>query len=144
MSTEAGISLQLTRVIKATPEAVFRAWTDAKEMKQWAAPEGMTIEKVESDPKVGGRYLIRMKSPDGQIHTAVGVYTAVDRPKRVAYTWKWQGTEGDDTLVTVEFNDLEGSTEVVLTHERFPDQAQKADHEQGWVSCLNRLEALFA
>ncbi len=49
-----------------------------------------------------------------------------------------------ETLVTVEFNDLDGSTEVVLTHELFPNAEAKSSHEEGWTSCLNRLERLFA
>ncbi len=46
--------------------------------------------------------------------------------------------------MTVEFNDLGGSTEVVLTHERFPNVEAKTGHEEGWTGCLNRLERLFA
>jgi uncharacterized protein YndB with AHSA1/START domain len=43
----------------------------------------------------------------------------------------------------VELNDLGGSTEVVLTHERFPKAEAKEGHEQGWTSCMNRLEDMF-
>ena len=45
--------------------------------------------------------------------------------------------------ITVEFNDLGDSTEVVLKHELFPDAEATANHEKGWTSCLNRLERLF-
>jgi uncharacterized protein YndB with AHSA1/START domain len=48
-----------------------------------------------------------------------------------------------ETLVTVEFNDLGGSTEVVINHERFPNVEAKQGHEDGWNSCLNKLELVF-
>ena len=46
-------------------------------------------------------------------------------------------------LVTLEFNDLGRSTEVVLTHEYFPDQHAKDEHNQGWDGCLNQLARLL-
>jgi hypothetical protein len=45
--------------------------------------------------------------------------------------------------VTVEFFDRGDATEVVLTHELFPDAELAAKHNEGWTSCLNRLEGLF-
>ena len=49
-----------------------------------------------------------------------------------------------ETLVTVEFNDLGDSTEVVLTHQGFPAEAARDGHGAGWIGCLNQLERLFA
>jgi uncharacterized protein YndB with AHSA1/START domain len=62
----------------------------------------------------------------------------------LVYTWSWEQADHDvgETLVTVDFNDKGGSTEVVLTHERFPNPEAKEAHEQGWGSCLNRLEGV--
>jgi uncharacterized protein YndB with AHSA1/START domain len=47
------------------------------------------------------------------------------------------GTE--DTIVTVEFLDHGESTELVLTHERFPDAATRDNHNKVWTGCLDRL-----
>lgn len=147
MSTETETTLRLTRTIAADPEVVFRAWTDPEQMKRWSAPEGYTVAEVRSELKVGGRFLIRMESPEGPVHTAVGTYREVDPPRRVVYTWDWEEEEGSmgDTLVTVEFRDAgEGRTEIELTHELFPTPDAAREHETGWTSCLNRLEAIFA
>ncbi len=145
MSTQTGQSLKLTRVIRADPETVFRAWTEPEQLKRWSAPEGVEPADVEVDLTVGGRYRIRMRDPEGKEFNALGVYREIERPSRLVYTWQWEEKENDvgETLVTVEFHDLGGSTEVVLTHEQFPDTKAKDDHEQGWGSCLNRLEKLF-
>lgn len=143
MSTETGTSLRITRVIKANPEKVFDAWTQAEQLKRWSCPEGMEVVDAQVDLTVGGRYRLRMESPEGKVHTAVGVYREIDRPQRLVYTWDWEEESIGETIVTVEFNGLDGSTEVVLTHELFPNAEAKVGHEEGWTSCLNRLEKMF-
>jgi len=44
-----------------------------------------------------------------------------------------------DTLVTIELFDRGGKTEVVLTHEKFPSDAARDEHNKGWAGCLDRL-----
>lgn len=137
-------SLQLSRLINASPDDVFRAWTEPEKIGQWSAPEGDAVE-ADVDLRIGGAYRLRMTSPDGGHHTAYGTYREIERPSRLVYTWSWEQADHDvgETLVTVEFSDKGGSTEVVLTHERFPNGEAKEAHEQGWGSCLNRLEGMF-
>jgi len=145
MATMTDTSLRLTRTIRADLATVFEAWTEPAQLNRWSAPEGMTIE-TEVDLRIGGRYRIRMKSPDGEIFTAVGEYQEIDRPNRLVYTWGWEETGNDhyETKVTVEFFDRGGATEVVVTHELFPDADLAGEHHEGWTSCLNRLEGLYA
>ncbi len=145
MSTHTQASLQVSRLINADPATVFRAWTEPHHLKQWSCPESGTIDDVQVDLVVGGRYCIRMRGADGTVHTAVGRYREITPPRRLVYTWDWEEEDSrvGETLVTVEFTDLGGTTEVVLTHELFPTAAAKSSHEQGWTSCLNRLEQLF-
>lgn len=144
MSTQTDTSLRVSRVIEAEPEAVFRAWTDPEQLKRWSSPDGVTVADVQVDLKVGGRYRIRMKTEEGKTHTAVGQYREIEPPHRLVYSWDWEEESIGETLVTVEFRDQGESTEVVLTHERFPNAEAKSGHEEGWTSCLDRLERLFA
>jgi uncharacterized protein YndB with AHSA1/START domain len=138
-------SLRLSRKFETDQATVFDAWTKPEHLNQWSAPEGMAVE-AEVDLRVGGRYRLRMKSPDGEIFTAVGEYREVDRPNRLVYTWGWEETGNNhyETRVTVEFLERNGGTEVVLTHEFFPDADLASKHNEGWTSCLNRLEGVFA
>src|SRR2546425_5241971 len=70
-----------------------------------------------------------MRAPDGPLHRVTGTYREVDPPNRLVYTWQWETTPGaTETLVTVEFHDRAGRTEVVLTHERLPDAEARARH----------------
>jgi uncharacterized protein YndB with AHSA1/START domain len=145
MSIKTGTSLRISRLIQAAPETVFGAWTQPAQLKQWSAPEGITLEAAEVDLKIGGRYRLAMRTAEGEAHTAVGTYREIVRPTRLVYTWSWEGNDpaGDETLVTVEFNAVGGATEVVLTHERFTTAESRDDHLQGWNSCLDRLETVY-
>jgi uncharacterized protein YndB with AHSA1/START domain len=142
MSTDTGTFLRVARLVNATPDRVFRAWTDPADLVHWSSPEGVEVDDVQVDLTVGGRYRIRMRDPQGKTFTAFGVYREIDRPHRLVYTWDWEDTDHPvgETIVTVAFTAAGTATEVVLTHERFPDTGQKDGHEQGWVSCLSRLE----
>jgi len=144
MKTDTTTSLRLSRVINASPDAVFRAWTEPAQLKQWSAPEGVELAEVEMDLTVGGRYRLHMHTPGGVQH-AVGEYREIDPPRRLVYTWRWEEADSDvgETLVTVEFHDVGGGTEVVLTHDLFPNAEAKGHHLQGWTSCVDRLAALF-
>jgi uncharacterized protein YndB with AHSA1/START domain len=84
MNTQTGISLKLSRVIKADPETVFQAWTEPEQLKRWSAPEGMTVPLAEMDLTVGGRYHIRMRNDEGKEFNAFGVYREIDPPKRLS------------------------------------------------------------
>ena len=144
MDTKTTNTLRLTRLISASPEEVFDAWTTPALMKQWSAPEGADIPFVSADLKVGGEYKIHMDEEEGQ-HVAYGTYKEIDRPNRLVYTWDWENPDYHmgGTLITVEFNAVGNQTEVIMTHELFPTEEVMEMHNQGWASCLSRLEKLF-
>ena len=134
-------TLHLRRTFHAPREKVFRAWTDPEELKHWWGPEGYATPTAEVDLRVGGRYRLGMrKLPDGEIFYLAGTYREVRHPEKLVYTWRWEAEpEMGETLVTVEFHDVGKATEVVLTHEFFPNQEVRDDHNKGWNSCLDCL-----
>lgn len=147
--TPATQSLRVSRIIRADPETLFRAWTDPKELMHWwrQEGEGWGFAGASIDLRVGGGYRLAMTGPDGRMHVAVGTYHEVERPTRLVFTWDWEDptTSIGDTLVSVEFNDVGGNrTEVVLTHERFADAARMGRHHQGWTELLTLLERYVA
>ena len=145
MTVETSTSIRIARMINASPQEVFDAWTQADKLSQWSCPEGATVEDVATDLRIGGVYRIQMRTDEGQTHTAVGVYQEIDAPSRLVYTWNWEEVPGmPDSLVTVTFTQVGEATEVVVDHERFADEKTAADHEMGWTSCIDNLERLFA
>ena len=107
---------------------------------------GFTLPSAEVDLRVGSKYRICMKSPEGDVMYLTGTFRMVQPPEKLVYTWKWETPEGDseETLVTVKFDDLGDTTEIILTHERFSNDAARQQHTEGWTGCLDRLEKIFA
>ena len=117
--------VKLTRTFKVPRDRVFKAWTSPDNIKHWwAADKNYSTPIAEVDLRVGGTYRLGMHNSDEDVtHVTVGTYREIDPPNKLVYTWRWEGApEGDETLVTVLFNDAGDSTEVVLIHERFPNE----------------------
>jgi len=140
--SQQAITLRIQRTFPAPREKIFKAWTDPQELKKWWGPAGYTTPSAEIDLRVGGAYRIAMRSPEGVVYDLYGVYRVVEPPTKLVYTWNWRGTHMDDigeTLVTVEFHNSQKGTEIILTHERFPDQKACDEHSWGWTATLDRL-----
>lgn len=138
-------SLAIVRKLKASPRAVWRALTQAEALKQWMAPsDAFEVLVAETDVRVGGRYHIVMKSPDGEEHDVSGVYREVVANQKLVYTWAWKSTPERESLVTIELTPAGDATELLLKHERFADKQARDRHEEGWTGCIKRLARLFA
>ena len=138
MSTEtiANLTLELRRSFRASPERLFEAWTNPDEIRQWFGPEGVRVIDVEIDLRAGGKYLISTAGEGGHIWKNIGEYREVDRPCRLAHTWRWDGDsdwDGVDSIVTVEISKQPGGSELRLIHQRFPS-----------AESLKSLDAYFA
>lgn len=138
--------LQTKKIIKATRRAVFEAWTQPELMKQWYAPGTMKTPGASSDLRIGGRYHVEMKGDMNgtQVNPTVGgTYQRIVPDELIAFTWGWDGDPSPETMVTVELRDVEGGTEVTLTHERFASAESRDKHLHGWVGCLDNLARHF-
>lgn len=138
-------TLEVRRTFAAPRERVFHAWTSAEELGKWSAPGPMTPAAT-VDLRVGGRYRIVMRGPDGDEKCAAGVYRVVQPPSMLVYTWRWEGQgipDQGDSVVTVEFREQGRGTEVVLRHEGLPSAESRDRHDAGWNGCLDKLGSLL-
>jgi uncharacterized protein YndB with AHSA1/START domain len=137
-------TLIIKRMLNAPQERAFRAWTSPEHIKQWMRPDpGMVVPLASMDLRVGGKFRIQMKKPDGEYFTAVGEFREVKAPERLVYTWDWEKdgsgaefgeVEGKTSLITVEFLKRGEQTEFVLTHSRFASVESRDNHAEGWGS----------
>lgn len=128
-------TLRIERVLPASPERVFRAWTDPAEMGGWLSPVG-TAEVV-ADVRVGGRFTVVMVG-DGRRIEHAGEYLEIDPPRRLRFTWRSPYTGPEPGIVTVALDAVPGGTRLVLTHAALPEDTVES-HAGGWGSILDRL-----
>jgi uncharacterized protein YndB with AHSA1/START domain len=117
-------------------------------VKCWFGPETCQVLSAKVDLRVGGEYHIRVKGQDCETGQAKGemdlrgTFREVKRPSRLVYTWNWYGTpaiEFGETVVTVDFVDKEGFTEVQISHDQFPNTDVRERHNHGWKGSLDKL-----
>jgi len=142
MSIATEHSLQVKRTFNASRERVFAAWTEPAHIKQWFGPQGCSVSGIEVDFRVGGKYRFTAQTEQHGEMTVGGEYREITPPEKLVYTWQWEDDPAyaeQETLVTVEFVDLGGSTEVRVTHENFPTAENVKNHEYGWNGALDKL-----
>jgi uncharacterized protein YndB with AHSA1/START domain len=140
-------SLTLKRRFKAPPAKVFAAFTDPEKMKRWMGPGEIVTHRADADPRVGGRYRIEMRSPNGEDHNVGGVYNEVIANEKLVFTWSWDAVPPDqpyESLVTITFKPDGDGTLLTLTHEKLFDEQSRDGHQHGWIGALDKLEKLFA
>ena len=132
-------ALVIERVLQASPEEVFAAWTTPECMADWMSPSGHA--EAEVDLRVDGAFRVVMVGLDSRIEH-VGTYLEVDPPRRLVFTWSSPYTGPEPSLVTVELHPHEGGTRLVLTHELLPADVVDS-HKSGWGTMLERLTGVF-
>ena len=144
MSAPAHEALRVERVFAAAPDAVFDAWTNPAVLERWWGPAPGWRSGCEVDLRVGGRYLMRMSDPESGAELIVGgEYHEIERPRRLVYSWCWEGSAGPHpghvSLVTVEFLDEGGSTRVIVEHTGLPSEQSRQQHAAGWNGTFDNL-----
>jgi uncharacterized protein YndB with AHSA1/START domain len=138
------IKLVVRRTIQATAEQLFAAWTEPEHLKKWWGPRPITCADAEIDLRVGGAYRIANQLPDGTLLWIFGEFEVVDPPFRLVYTWRIDPKSQASERVSVQFEPRGDATEVIIVHERIPNAATRARHEQGWVGCLDGLASYLS
>jgi uncharacterized protein YndB with AHSA1/START domain len=145
VSTSELAAFRLERTFAASPEEVFDAWTNPAVLQRWwAARPTWSSPGCDVDLRVGGRYLLRMHDDEtGRLHAVGGEYREVVRPRRLVYTWCWEGEDGPHpghvSLVTVEFRAAGAETTVLLEHTGLPSEESRTRHGEGWRGTFENL-----
>lgn len=145
--TEAPLpAVRVTKNIAAPPERVFRAFLDPAAVAAWFVPEGGTWPRPPAvEPCAGGRYRYEV-SAKGNTWVIYGTFLEVVPNTRLVFTWKWDDDplhhDAGDSVVTIDFLARNGGTEVVLVHERLPNERSNRDHLDGWIDCLDKIATI--
>jgi len=116
----------LVRVLDATRDAVFAAWTDADAFCQWFGPDGYTCTVREMDVRPGGRACFDMVSGDGTVHASRFDYLEVAPAERMVLD---HGRDVDDDptrfRVTLTFDEQADGKTVLTLRQLHPTVAQR-------------------
>lgn len=139
--------LQITRIIAAPPERLFKAWTE--QLPQWFGPHGMTTPVCEMDLRPGGLFHTVMRDPEGKEYDNAGVFLEVVPNARLvftdAYVPDWQPVEKPFFTCITTFEPLpDGTTRYTARALHWTEEACR-QHEamgfhDGWGQSLDRFE----
>ena len=142
-----GIGIELQRRFRASPERIFRAWTQPLALREWWCPAGWIAGEIEIDLRVGGSYRIAMVRAEGEGPgvSVIGQFLEVRPPERLVYTWRWEGAFAGmpETLVTLELHGTESETLLTLHHDNFTDAGLRQQHRTGWIAACDRLDRMI-
>jgi uncharacterized protein YndB with AHSA1/START domain len=147
-------SLRLERYFDVAPEKVWRAWTDPKALTAWfGTGEDGSVILAETDVRIGGRFHVVFRMPDGEQHDVSGKYLQVVPVRKLVFTWAWKSTPERESLVTVSLEPTDNKqpggqpaaqgTRMTFLHEQFYDQKARDDHEGGWTLTFEKLARYF-
>jgi uncharacterized protein YndB with AHSA1/START domain len=145
----ADYDLTLIRVYDAPREAVWKAWTDPKQLPIWWGPHGMTTPVCEIDLKPGGIFRTEMRAQDGTEYSHQGVYLEVVENFRLAFTdayqQGWKPSAKPFMTAVITFEEQGGRTKVT-SQARHWTEADREAHEKigfhkGWGESADRLAA---
>ena len=142
-STDGKHGVVARRRMPAPREIVFEAWIDPKGIHEWMCPGDIVSAEATLDVRVGGSFRIVMRSKDRE-HVHIGTYQVVERPSKLVFTWAAPEKPGEMTLVTVEFVAHGDESELVLTHERFPEADMAERYRNGWGTIAEKFAAYLS
>jgi uncharacterized protein YndB with AHSA1/START domain len=135
-------TLRMERSFQAPAEAVFEAFTSEEVLRRWwHAGHDWETTAAEVDLRVGGAVRVLMRDPHKDAeYGGGGVYTEIEPPTRLAFTWTWDEEPERETLIEVDFSESEGVTTVGFTHTGLWEEEAVRSHEDGWGKLFDNLE----
>ena len=137
-------TLTVEHTFNLPTKVLYKAWTE--EFGKWfATPQSVLMQpRVDCPFFFETVYKFETKQP-AQRHPHYGRFLKLDPDKLIAMTWVTGkgGTEGAETLVTVELSSAGEVTHLRLTHSGFPSKSSRDGHAKAWPEVLRHLEEVY-
>lgn len=137
-------TVRLHRVLRASPERVYRAFLDADAMVKWLPPNGFTAKVHHMDAKVGGTYKMSFTNfTTGGTHSFGGKYLEMVPNQRIRYTDRFDDPNlPGEMITTVVLTQVSCGTELNVTQEGLPAVIPLESCYLGWQESLVLLAKL--
>lgn len=139
--------LSYERLIRASPEQVFDAFTSAQGQRAlYGQDEPGWIVESQCDLRVGGTWSVSFGPSPGELHEHHNVFEEIDRPHRVRMTTTEVRLDGTRLVISVEFGfEARGdATLMTMTQSGFPTDAFRDEHALGLATAFDNLERAVA
>src|SRR6266700_7546474 len=142
--TMAGNTIRLHRVLRATPERVYRAFLDPDALAKWLPPNGFTGKVHQLDANVGGTHRMSFTNfTTGKSHSFGGQYLELVPHERIRYTDRFDDPNLPGLIhVTVTLREVSVGTEIDIVQEGLPTVIPLEACYLGWQQSLNNLALL--
>jgi uncharacterized protein YndB with AHSA1/START domain len=137
-------NIRLHRVLRSTPERVYRAFIDADAMAKWLPPNGFTGKVHHLDPKVGGTFKMSFTNfTTGKSHSFGGAFLELVPHERIRYTDKFDDPNLPGEIhVTVILKQVSCGTEINIAQDGIPSVIPAEACYLGWQESLTLLAKL--
>ena len=137
-------SVKLHRVLTASPEKVYRAFTESDALSRWIAPDGFTCTIHSMEVKVGGKFKMSFKNfTTGKSHSFGGEYLEIIPNEKLVYTDVFDDTNLPGTMTTtVILKKVSCGTDLTITQENIPSVIPIEHCYIGWQQSLQYLSKL--
>ena len=137
-------TVRLHRVLRATPERVYRAFLDADALAKWLPPNGFTCKVHHLDAKVGGTFRMSFTNfSTGSSHAFGGTYLELKPGELLRYTDKFENPDlPGEMITTVTLKKVFCGTELNVTQENIPAMIPAEACYMGWQESLILLGKL--
>lgn len=137
-------TVRFHRVLRTSPERLYRAFLDPEAKVKWLPPNGFTGKVHSSDAKVGGSYKMSFTNfTTGKSHSFGGTYLELTPHERIRYTDKFDDPNlPGEMQVTVTLKQVSCGTELNIVQEGIPDVIPPEACYLGWQESLSLLAKL--
>jgi uncharacterized protein YndB with AHSA1/START domain len=137
-------TVRLHRVIRSTPERIYRAFLDADALTKWLPPNGFTAKVHQLESRVGGSYRMSFTNfTTGDSHSFGGEYLELVPHERIRYTGRFDDPNLSGVMqTTVSLRPVICGTELNVTQEGIPDVIPPDACYLGWQESLALLTLL--
>ena len=137
-------AVRLHRVIRTTPDKLYRAFTEPDALAKWLPPYGFTCQVLQLDARVGGTFQMSFTNfSSGKGHSFGGEYLDLVPNERIRYTDKFDDPQLPGEMVTtVTLRQVLCGTELSVVQEGIPEAIPAEMCYLGWQESLEQLVRL--
>ena len=150
-------TISVEHTFNAPIDKVWQIWTNEDSMKKWWSPKDYTAPVIKSDFRIGGSFLLSMKSPDDKMFWNTGKYLEIVEHTKIvsslsfsdengqvvpAATYGIPGEWPDEVLVTVDFSEVDGKAHVKVQEQGIP-MIMSMFAKMGWQQQFDKFDELI-